>query len=321
MIRRIAAVVLTFLSMLVPATAADYSFINGFAGYPWGTDFRAVSFIELSQREKPSEYPGGVVFYPCSLRTYAGCAIRDCRLSFKGGGLWSFEFHLVDPGQKDAVLAALRQSFGHAEAKTIGSGATATYIYSFDADSTYSSVWYDRSSGDVKVSAGPSISLDFTAAVKRAARLFAQPGPKIADGFRGFAWGSTRAEISFVGQKVEDDGNGCLTYLGKIDSVGGVKIDTCLLGFYKDQLFQVILTIKSFQAFKNMLASMTAAYGEPTKPNPYIDDYVWFGDVTTRGLKYLSIRDYALAFMWSNSISEQRDADLASRAKERSRDF
>jgi hypothetical protein len=86
-------------------------------------------------------------------------------------------------------------------------------------------------------------------------------------------------------------------------------------GFWQDQLSNILITFTGFSNFDTVRAATEARFGKPRQPNRYLDEYYWFGKVTTMSIRYSRTSNNGVLRMSSNQISKKQEEYREEKAK------
>src|ERR1035437_6540931 len=93
--------------------------------------------------------------------------------------------------------------------------------------------------------------------------------PQTMNGFKGKTWGTAVSDFKeFSPIKVQTSGN-AIYYKTNLKSLGNVKINKCVIGFYKGKFYSVSIKTKGYTNSRALLKLWTAAYGKPYQDNEY----------------------------------------------------
>ena len=150
------------------------------------------------------------------------------------------------------------------------------------------------------------------------------------EGFLDFEWGTSVAKIdsaaslTYLGHNESFEGRPCYEHLKQyrpnISTFLGIQIDSCVIEFYKDQLWSVLVKkyvgSNSHEA-KTVLTNMKNIYGEP-KEEPLIS--IWQWDLS-RSLILYAIRENTtlVIMMFSTDISHMIERDDKANAGQQGR--
>jgi len=146
-------------------------------------------------------------------------------------------------------------------------------------------------------------------------------GQKIKDGFKGFEWGTPYYEMDSVFEFGDPfEVNMYLVYMTDIDSLGGAKV-LCAFTFYKDRFAGVAIITQGLSDWTKLLRVLEAAYGEPDKPNPYIEEYEWNSRYTQRTYEYNRFSEQGSLSMISWDIFKESEKDREKEAEKAKDEF
>lgn len=143
------------------------------------------------------------------------------------------------------------------------------------------------------------------------------------DGFRGIAWG-TEFSPSLGDMTITGESGRTKLYKRSGDkmSIGAAELKTIFYAFDDGRFTSVIIQTTGIVNNNAMLEALKAQFGEPLRPNRFMDDYYWKGKITTIALdcKISMQGDCTTFFMSSQSMDQQR-IDREQKAKEAGSDF
>jgi hypothetical protein len=98
-------------------------------------------------------------------------------------------------------------------------------------------------------------------------------------------------------------------------TLGGATLAHVLYSFYNGRLSKVYLfSIKRPDQPAAMIAAFKTQYGQGDKPNQFMDDYLWNGDIGSAYLSCSSITYECSGFIASTAAIQQEKADKAAAA-------
>ncbi len=114
---------------------------------------------------------------------------------------------------------------------------------------------------------------------------------------------------------VENDGD--LKFYRASDqklTFGDGQLSTLVFGYYKNQLFSVMMKTTGLTNSRAMMQVLESAYGPGSRPNEFLENRDWFGSRVLLYYKENSITGNASATMSSLEIYEQMQADSKTKA-------
>lgn len=144
-------------------------------------------------------------------------------------------------------------------------------------------------------------------------------------GFRGINWGTkfevNGKEMMLLDGKVNGDSNEKL-YTRRNDKkqIGGAALKHVIYYYYKNRFALVSIQTEGTANKTALVAAFEAQFGEGTKPNEFIDRWVWRGDKTFINLG-CGLLNECSATIASYEISMERIADKEKVAEEAKKDF
>lgn len=139
-----------------------------------------------------------------------------------------------------------------------------------------------------------------------------------AEGFRDLKWGDSidqKTKIFIV--KYKDLPSKSITYTKKNDKleIATAKLSGIDYSFFDNKFEGVDIKFKGYTNFLSLKDTLTAKYGEPDRPNQFMDTYYWFGGNTIMGIVYNDISSEGSIFMNNQDLYNQKkqyQKDLAS---------
>lgn len=140
-----------------------------------------------------------------------------------------------------------------------------------------------------------------------------------AEGFRDLKWGDAfnkETQKNFI-VKYKDLPSKSITYTKKNDKleIATAKLLGIDYSFFDNKFEGVDIKYEGYANFISLKDTLTAKYGEPTKPNQFMDTYYWFGGNTMMGIIYSDITRKGSIFMNNQDLYNQKkqyQKDLAS---------
>jgi hypothetical protein len=140
-----------------------------------------------------------------------------------------------------------------------------------------------------------------------------------SEGFRDLKWGEpfNQKTKDFI-IKYNDLSSKTITYIKKNDKL---EIATAkLLGidylFFDNKFEGVNIKFEGYSNFISLKDTLTAKYGEPSRPNQFMNTYYWFGGNTIMGIIYNDISGKGSIFMSNKALYDQQEQykkDIASK--------
>jgi hypothetical protein len=133
------------------------------------------------------------------------------------------------------------------------------------------------------------------------------------NGFRDLQFGDPPK----AGMVLREDGGDSKYYVRPSDdlSIGGAHLSQLIYGFYKNRLESVWMATKGFIDSRALLEVLRQAYGPPSQPNQFMEDYQWFGSKVTVSYKKNPITNNADVWFFSKPLVAEQQADQKSKAK------
>jgi len=127
------------------------------------------------------------------------------------------------------------------------------------------------------------------------------------NGFRGVKFGEPPKPGMVL---IENDDNSKFYRRESDDmTMGSGRCSEIVYGFYKNQLYTVLLKTKGIIDSQALLGSLRAAYGSGDQPNEYLDRYFWRGTFVRVIYDENVITHGASAVLDCIAISAQKEAD------------
>lgn len=141
-----------------------------------------------------------------------------------------------------------------------------------------------------------------------------------ADGFRGIKWGTEYSNVKDSMKYVRTDPSygGIKIYLNKDDDlkIGGADLESIEYGFWHDKFCSVLIKFKGYTNFSSIKDATFEKFGAGYQDNRFIEDYMWFGEVTAISLEYKKVLKEGYLYMSSLEINKQCKSYQAEKAKE-----
>lgn len=139
------------------------------------------------------------------------------------------------------------------------------------------------------------------------------------DGFRGLKWGTEFSTVkeSMIYKKTDQSYGGIKIYSKKDDEfvIGGAKLENIEYGFWQDKLCSVIIKLKGYSNFSSLKDASFEKFGPGHKTNRFMENYIWFGEISGISLKYKEVLNEGYLYMFSLEISKQQKSVQAEKAK------
>src|SRR5262249_17028909 len=139
-----------------------------------------------------------------------------------------------------------------------------------------------------------------------------------ADGFRGIKWGTELSAVQDMTQIGTDPSyGGVKKYSKKSDElkIGGADLESIEYNFWQDKLFSVTINFKGSSNFSSLKDATFEKFGKGSKPNRFMETYIWDGDITGMMLQYKEILREGHFYMFSKEINKQQKLYQAEKAK------
>lgn len=138
-------------------------------------------------------------------------------------------------------------------------------------------------------------------------------------GFRDLVWGTninTVADLIFQYTDPSYGGIDIYSRIGDELKIGTSKLDFIVYGFWQGKLYSVTIQTSGYMNFIGLKDACIEKFGNPYKPNIYIEEYVWSGDITDGYLGYNEFSEKAVFRMSSYEIVTVMNNYKLQRAKE-----
>lgn len=138
------------------------------------------------------------------------------------------------------------------------------------------------------------------------------------DGFRGIKWETNiktlkgltyiRTDPSWGGQKI---------YSRKSDElrIGAAELNSIVYGFWRDRFTDVLIKASSLANCDALKDATFEKFGEGYKPNRFLKEYLWNGNVTGIRFEYNEISDKCSWYTFSKEINKQQEHYLKEKAR------
>jgi len=142
-------------------------------------------------------------------------------------------------------------------------------------------------------------------------------------GFRGLEWGSALPKSDMVYLRTDPSYGGVKLYKRPSDklSIGGAKLSAVIYSYWQGKFCSVRIGCEGYENFAALKEACFAQYGSGYQPNEYIQEYYWFGTVSSVLLEYSRITEKAALWIQSEAISAEQKACEKKKAAESSKDF
>jgi hypothetical protein len=142
------------------------------------------------------------------------------------------------------------------------------------------------------------------------------------DGFRGIKWGTNIKNLKDMHPTGEQkQGDRSYRRTGDKMSIGDASIQTITYTFYKDRFFSVFITYEGWTNFDSLKRTLFELYGQPSRPNQFMEEYHWWGAWVSVGFKYSEISKKGHIIYIYKSISAEREKDKKDSAKKGAADL
>jgi hypothetical protein len=131
-----------------------------------------------------------------------------------------------------------------------------------------------------------------------------------ADGFRGLKWGTEFSAIEgeMTYSRTDSSYGGVKMYKRKGDglTIGGAELKSIEYGFWRNRLCSVMITLEGSGNFSSLKDAVFLKFGEGRKPNQFMEEYLWGGEVTGMTLEYSVVTNQGHLFMFSSEICREQ---------------
>jgi hypothetical protein len=129
------------------------------------------------------------------------------------------------------------------------------------------------------------------------------------DGFSNIKWGtgiSTLNDLQYV--RTDPSYGGIKIYSRKSDELkfGNAELERLEYGFWQDKFYSVSMKFQGHVNISSFQDAIFAKFGLGYKPDPLMEKYVWFSEVTRVLLDYSEVSGEWSLFMSSKDINMQQ---------------
>jgi len=129
-------------------------------------------------------------------------------------------------------------------------------------------------------------------------------------GFRGLTWGTEFETVKdeMVYSRTDPSYGGIEFYLRKNDEmvIGTAKLDSIEYGFWQNKFCDVIGLFSGYTNFSSIKGALFERFGSGSKPNRYIEEYIWFNFAeATIYIKYSEIQKKGHFRIGSKELNEK----------------
>jgi hypothetical protein len=119
------------------------------------------------------------------------------------------------------------------------------------------------------------------------------------------------------GMRVVEDHGDTTYYTRPSDdlTIGDARIKEMTYGFYKGQLYSVLLQTEGLINSHALLEVLRQAYGSGSRPNQFMDRYIWEGSRVVLYYDQKPISDDAIAIFSSVPLKSEKEADEKAKAR------
>lgn len=141
------------------------------------------------------------------------------------------------------------------------------------------------------------------------------------DGFRGIPWGDNYENKKSELLPYQEGANNFYSRTNDKLEIGGAELKDIYYGYYKNKLGVVVLHSLGASNKYALLGALQEKFGKGHKPNRYIDDYYWFGQITDISYACNRITDKCTVWIRSKLIQSEQDAEAKVKAQGAAEDF
>ncbi len=129
------------------------------------------------------------------------------------------------------------------------------------------------------------------------------------DDFRGIKWGTNIKDI--IGMQCQSERGNEKSYsrLGDKMAIGNAPLTIILYDFYKDRFSGVSITYEGESAFDSLKRTLTDLHGKPSRPNVYVENYVWSGALVDITFEYSDFSKRGTIYYFYKPIIEEEQRD------------
>jgi hypothetical protein len=146
-------------------------------------------------------------------------------------------------------------------------------------------------------------------------------GAQEADGFRGIKWGSDIKSVKGSMRYIRTDPSygGIKLYSRKDDElkIGEAILESVEYGFWQDKFCTVVINFQGNSNFSSLKDTTFKKFGSGYQINPFIENYVWDGEIARMMLDYKEILKKGYLFMVALEIYKQQQKYEAEEAPRR----
>lgn len=138
-----------------------------------------------------------------------------------------------------------------------------------------------------------------------------------ADGFRDIKYGTS--PINQMVKLSEDSTTNIKQFSLSNEklNIGQANLDKITYWYFDNKFMGVFINFSGISNFNFLKETLESKYGVPTKPNRYMDNYMWFGGNTRLMINYSSIKNSGVIMLMNDEMvknSEQYKKSLAAKS-------
>lgn len=137
------------------------------------------------------------------------------------------------------------------------------------------------------------------------------------EGFRNLMWGNSPSkEMVLISN---DKTTNISKYMVQNDklNIGAAQIESIRYWFYDNKFMAVFISFNGLSNFNSIRSTLESKHGMPSKPNRYIDRYMWNGGNSTVAIQYSDISSEGMVMIVNQYLSNESESykkTLASKA-------
>lgn len=138
------------------------------------------------------------------------------------------------------------------------------------------------------------------------------------DGFRGIKWGtdiSTLKDMRYIRTDPSYGGIKLYSRNGDELKIGGAVLESIEYGFWQGKFSNLLIEFKGFTNYSALKDATFEKFGAGHKPNKFMEEYYWFGEITVMSIYYSEISSEGHLYMHSEEITKQQKRYEAEKAK------
>jgi len=143
------------------------------------------------------------------------------------------------------------------------------------------------------------------------------------NGFRGIKWSDSfkihQSNFHLIAGK--DKSSHIYTRTNEKHSIGGAKLASVWYNFYNGKFASVIIKTKGTANNSALKEAFKARFGSGSKPNQFMDNYIWEGNITRIYLQCSKIKNTCIGYFSSQKINKLKAKIKQQAAKNTAGDF